>query len=144
MIVIHPAGLGRCYLLLQHRYGAQHWGFPKGTTEPGESDWQTAVRELQEETGIAQFVQIPNFRKEIQYQFKQDGAFFDKSVVYFMAAAKDRQVVVSEEHTAYGWFSYAEACEKINHANTRELLEQAESFVNMNLDKVRGRRKPSA
>ena len=36
-------------LLIRHNLG--HWGFPKGHTEPGETDEMTAVREVKEETG---------------------------------------------------------------------------------------------
>ena len=41
-------------LLLQHPDGTKvgHWDFPKGHVEIGESELQTAVRELAEETGI--------------------------------------------------------------------------------------------
>ena len=38
------------YLLLQ--YEAGHWDFVKGNVEPEESEKETVLRELQEETGI--------------------------------------------------------------------------------------------
>lgn len=37
-------------LLVQH--GARHWSFPKGHVESGETDCETAIREVKEETGI--------------------------------------------------------------------------------------------
>ncbi|NLV98242.1 MAG: NUDIX domain-containing protein [Clostridiaceae bacterium] len=37
-------------LLVQH--SASHWSFPKGHVEKGESDYETAIREVREETGI--------------------------------------------------------------------------------------------
>ncbi len=37
-------------LLVQH--SASHWSFPKGHVENGESDCETAIREVKEETGI--------------------------------------------------------------------------------------------
>ena len=39
------------YLLLH--YEAGHWDFVKGNVEPTESEKDTVIRELQEETGIA-------------------------------------------------------------------------------------------
>ena len=40
-------------LLLCHVTGATWWDIPKGGQDPGETPRQTAVREMQEETGIA-------------------------------------------------------------------------------------------
>ena len=37
-------------LVIQH--GAGHWSFPKGHMEAGESEHETAIREVAEETGI--------------------------------------------------------------------------------------------
>ena len=40
------------YLLMQTSYGEHHWTPPKGHVDPGESDYETAVRETAEEAGI--------------------------------------------------------------------------------------------
>jgi 8-oxo-dGTP pyrophosphatase MutT (NUDIX family) len=37
-------------ILFIHRRGS--WDLPKGKEEAGESKWQTAIREVEEETGI--------------------------------------------------------------------------------------------
>jgi len=39
-------------LLVQHTYGPLNWELPGGASEPGESVLETALRELQEETGL--------------------------------------------------------------------------------------------
>ena len=39
-------------VLLCHVTGAKHWDLPKGKVDPGETEIQAAVRELQEETSI--------------------------------------------------------------------------------------------
>lgn len=39
------------FCLIRHTEG--HWGFPKGHQDIGESEQETATRELQEETGIS-------------------------------------------------------------------------------------------
>jgi 8-oxo-dGTP diphosphatase len=39
-------------LLLVHRPKYDDWTFPKGKAEPGESDQDCAVREVEEETGL--------------------------------------------------------------------------------------------
>ena len=40
------------FLLLLHKHG-HYWSFPKGRKNKGESDLETARREIREETGIA-------------------------------------------------------------------------------------------
>ena len=54
------------YLLL--RYGAGHWDFVKGNIEPNESEKETVIRELQEETGIVDARFIEGFRILISTQ----------------------------------------------------------------------------
>ena len=38
-------------LLIRHKNGG-HWSFPKGHVETGETEPQTALREIKEETGL--------------------------------------------------------------------------------------------
>ena len=41
-------------LVLYKNYKSKYegWVLPKGTVEPGEEHWQTALREVREETGV--------------------------------------------------------------------------------------------
>ncbi|MBD3304395.1 NUDIX domain-containing protein, partial [Candidatus Woesearchaeota archaeon] len=39
------------YLLVKHKEGG-HWDFPKGHAEEGETEEETALREIYEETGL--------------------------------------------------------------------------------------------
>lgn len=39
------------YLLLKASYGSLHWSSPKGYVDPGEEDYDAALREVTEETG---------------------------------------------------------------------------------------------
>jgi tRNA nucleotidyltransferase (CCA-adding enzyme) len=49
-IILYDSDLKQ-YLLV-HGLKSQKWGFPKGHMEQGETEEQTALRELEEETGI--------------------------------------------------------------------------------------------
>lgn len=54
-IVFRPAPQDRpdrTLEILLVRYGHDHWGFPKGRMEPGETEEETAIREVREETGV--------------------------------------------------------------------------------------------
>jgi 8-oxo-dGTP diphosphatase len=44
---------GRVEILLVHRPRYDDWSLPKGKCEPGESDEECALREVEEETGLA-------------------------------------------------------------------------------------------
>ena len=71
-----------CYLL-QHRdpkpdiFYPSHWGFFGGAGEPGETDEQTIVREIREETGL----DIPMADMTYFTDFKFDFAFAGRPVV---------------------------------------------------------------
>ncbi|MGP4004696.1 NUDIX domain-containing protein [Streptomyces sp. 8N706] len=39
-------------VMLKSVYGTKAWQFPGGNMDPGESPWETAVRETREETGL--------------------------------------------------------------------------------------------
>ena len=59
------------YLLLH--YEAGHWDYVKGQVEPNESEKDTVVRELEEETGITNARFVEDFREEISYFYRREG-----------------------------------------------------------------------
>ena len=74
-------------LLIKHTNGG-HWSFPKGHVEPGETEAQTALREVREETGLE--VQIDtSFREVVSYSPRKDTI---KNVVYFLAWVKSKEI----------------------------------------------------
>ena len=72
-------------LLIRHVKG-RHISFPKGHVEPGETEAETAEREIREETGLR--VQVDTgFRAENTYMVRADT---EKLVVYFIAVARNQ------------------------------------------------------
>ncbi len=59
-VLVRRAVSGWETLLIRHANGG-HWAFPKGHVEPGETEAQTALREIREETAIAASL-WPGFR----------------------------------------------------------------------------------
>jgi 8-oxo-dGTP pyrophosphatase MutT (NUDIX family) len=58
------------------------WTLPKGTPNPGESREETAIREVEEETGLK--VRITGTLDSIEYTFVQSGTRIHKTVHYFL------------------------------------------------------------
>jgi bis(5'-nucleosidyl)-tetraphosphatase len=57
-------------LLILHREG-NHWGFPKGKANPGETPLEAATRELKEETGLSVIQILREEPLAEQYQFRR-------------------------------------------------------------------------
>ena len=114
------------YLLLQN---AGRWDFPKGGVEKGESELQTVLREVREETGLGKISIVPGFRKVIEYFYRRDGRNIHKQVVYLLASTVEDKVRISFEHQGFGWFPYLEALERASYGNSKMTLTEAEKFL---------------
>ena len=51
-VLWRPTTCGRLEVVVVHRPRYDDWSLPKGKLEPGESDEDAAVREVEEETGV--------------------------------------------------------------------------------------------
>ncbi len=130
-VLFHDDEGSRRYLLLQHTDGT-HWSFPKGTIEDGESLQETARRELFEETGISQIEIIAGFTETERYHFVSNGQPIDKEVTYFLARSKQKSVNLSWEHLQFIWLPYAKALDQLTFDSMKNLLRQAEDFLQRN------------
>lgn len=115
------------YLLLN--YAAGHWDFVKGNVEPNESEKQTVVRELQEETSITDAEFIDGFREAIAYFYRRQGLTVHKEVVFFIMESHTDQVKLSFEHVGYTWLDYEHALEKLTFRNSKDVLIKAHEFL---------------
>jgi 8-oxo-dGTP pyrophosphatase MutT (NUDIX family) len=116
----------REYLLLD--YG-RHWDFAKGHLEKGEDDLAAALRELREETGIADAQPIPGFHHEITYFFRdRKKGLIRKTVVFFLGqtAAGDGDIVLSHEHEGFKFLPFEKAIRETTYPNARQVLRLAE------------------
>jgi bis(5'-nucleosidyl)-tetraphosphatase len=129
-VVYRKVGNSRLYLLLQN---AGRWDFPKGGVEKGESEIQTVVREVEEETGLGDLSIVPGFRKVIEYFYRRDGKNVHKQVVYLLGITDRASVKISFEHQGFGWFPYNEALERASYDNSKVTLTEAEKFIRHSL-----------
>lgn len=110
-------------VLIMYQVENQYWEFPKGKVEPDEDVWETAVRELAEETGITKFKQVKEFKEEINYQFEIKGELIKRKAIYFLITTT-QDVKLSHEHQEYKWISLAAADQYLKHDNQRKLINK--------------------
>ena len=114
-------------LLIKNKY-TDCWSFPKGHVEEGENEYQTAIRETFEETGIE--VKIENgFRMESKYMIGKKKNI-EKTVVYFTALTTRAFVVPQpEEISAFRWFFEDEFPYDHSFDNDKVIFEEALKFI---------------
>ena len=124
--VIFTEGEREREVLLIRNKRAGHVSFPKGHVEPGETERQTAEREVLEETGVSLKMTEP-FRTTTKYPI---GANITKEVVYF-AALTDRAPLKAQEEevSEISWVPVSEALGRITHENDRNIFSRAYAFI---------------
>jgi len=110
--------------LLRHRDGG-HWGFPKGRIEPRETEYEAAVREAYEETGLTDLEPLAEARLTSRYRFVREGRTVSKTVSYYIARVVSGDAVTSREHSESRWASLDEAMTTLGFAETRRILTAA-------------------
>jgi bis(5'-nucleosidyl)-tetraphosphatase len=115
------------YLLLH--YEAGHWDFVKGNMELNESEKDTVIRELQEETGITDAKFIEDFREKVEYFYRRQGATIHKEVVFFLIETHTEKIELSYEHIGYAWLNYPRALEQLTFKNAKDVLQKAHELL---------------
>ncbi|HHV81189.1 MAG TPA: NUDIX hydrolase [bacterium] len=76
-------------LMILDRFGK--WTFPKGKIEEGESLEETAIRELEEETGIK--VKIEQYIRETNYSYTDENrGTIEKTVYWYLGRAESEEI----------------------------------------------------
>ncbi len=119
--VVYWESEGERLYLLEHMQGG-HFAMPKGHVEAGESERETAEREIWEETGLRVHVDC-TFRAVTSYR-PYPGCV--KEVVYFLTRAASRETVAQpEEVRAVQWLPLDAALRTLSFENDREILRRA-------------------
>lgn len=108
----------------------EHWDFSKGHIEKGENDADAAKREIIEETGLDDIKIISGFQKIIKYYFTvAPHKTIFKTVVFYLAETKIKDVKISDEHIGFKWLSYKEALKQLTFEKPKNILKKANSFL---------------
>ena len=115
------------YVIAETKNGC--FGFPKGHVENGETEAETATREVLEDTGLTVDF-IDGFREESFYTFTWSGELISKHVVYFLAEYSRQAIRVQEsELNSARLMSYEDAASVLQFADIKGILARANEFI---------------
>ena len=113
------------YVLIRQTNGV--YGFPKGHMEPGETERETALREIREEVGLNPTL-LEGFCATESYEIPS--RFSRKTVVYFLGEFSGQKPVVQQtELTQVELLSYEDAMALLRFRDKRETLRKAQEFI---------------
>ena len=116
---------GRLFFLVEHMIQG-HTSIPKGHVEGNETEAETAVREIREETNLRVRLDTA-FRRETRYS-PYEG--IEKQVVFFAAEALSSDMKNQEsEVSSLEWLPSEEAAPAMTYDSDREVLSQAETYL---------------
>ena len=120
-VIFRRAEDGWNVLLIRHTKG-RHISFPKGHVEPGETESQTAEREILEETGLKVRVDR-RCRAENRYNIRPDT---QKLVVIFAAVTTQTEITPQPEEIAEAfWLPVEEAAARLTYERDRKIMRDA-------------------
>lgn len=106
-------------LIVKHQKG--HFDFPKGHVENNETEVETALREVKEETNLE--IELDERKRYVISYSPKEGTI--KEVIFFLAKPITKEVKPQVNEIAeIKWLSFEEALERITYDNSRELLKQ--------------------
>lgn len=95
------------------------WGFPKGHVEENETELQTAIREVKEETNLD--VKVDERKRYIIEYLTEEGS--EKQVIYFVAKVIGGEIKPQEiEIKEIAWLDFEDAINIVTYDNTKEML----------------------
>jgi 8-oxo-dGTP pyrophosphatase MutT (NUDIX family) len=127
-VVFRVDGGRTLFLLIRDSY--QNWGFPKGHVENGEQPEAAALREVTEETGLADLT-LRGSLESIDWFFRFRGQLIHKVCHFYLIETTEAATLPQESEgiTACRWTPFDEAQTLISYANARDVLKRAQEIV---------------
>ena len=127
--VVYRKVKGEVKWLIGKHSGYHRWGFPKGLVEKGESLRQTALREVEEETGIKTRI-VKKIPEPERYIYTMASTKIFKQVDYFLMEYRSGKIDDHDwEMEEVQWFSYDQVKEKLGFAGAKKILEKAKQLL---------------
>ena len=122
---------GMVFLVVKNKSG-NHWGFPKGTPEDGESEEQTARREFEEETGLKSPEKIEGPLVEETYIFTtREGEKAQKINKFFVGKMEVEEKIGEplSDILETRWVTSEEALSLFSFDETRDTLFKTQKIL---------------
>ncbi len=114
------------YVIIENRRGT--YGFPKGHVEGNETEIETALREIKEETNL-DVTLIDGFRTTDEYFLPRKEKTL-KTVVYFLGEYSDQEIKAQQsEVTSFKLATFEEALSIFDFPNQKRIITEANEFL---------------
>ena len=124
--IVYRKSHGNTEILLIKHINSGHWSFPKGHVEGNETEVETAIREIKEETAIDVMID-PTFRETVSYYPKRDT---QNTVVYFIGKAKNYDYIPQEEEISeIRWVDIGYASNILTYENDKNIVNKAKTAI---------------
>jgi 8-oxo-dGTP pyrophosphatase MutT (NUDIX family) len=111
--------------------GEEYWDIPGGRIQKDATPEDTLKREIQEEIGNIELSNIKNiamFLSNIRIPINEKEHIGLVLSVYSCEIPQDASIALSEEHTAYDWFSPVEAAKLLSFKYPKEFTKVVNSL----------------
>jgi 8-oxo-dGTP pyrophosphatase MutT (NUDIX family) len=126
--VVYRKFHGNTEILLIRHIKSGCWSFPKGHVEKGETEIQTAAREIKEETNIDVLID-DGFRETVTFSPRRDTS---KTVVYFVGKAISRDAKPQlDEISEMRWMEIGQAISYLTYENDKIIATKAKAFISL-------------
>lgn len=122
-VVIYRGKILLLYKNYRNKY--EGWVLPKGTVEEGESHRETALREVEEETGVK--ADIKEYIAKSEYSFNISEDVVEKEVYWYLMSSNNYYSKPQRKEFFYhsGYYKYIEAYHLLKFPNEKIILEKA-------------------
>jgi 8-oxo-dGTP pyrophosphatase MutT (NUDIX family) len=131
-VVFHRKGKTIQVLLLHRVLHWKGWEFPKGGCRKGETQLQTLKRELCEELGVSEFLQIKKSPVKLEFfdSARNKKVEMQAFLVELPASAKISILKNKcKEHSSFKWVSKLQALKLLSFENQKKVFRKALRFV---------------
>lgn len=131
LVVVHTEDLQ--VLLLERADHPGYWQSVTGSQDPGETLYQTAVREVTEETGLdaAGYI-LTDWQKQNRYEIYEEwrwrygpDVYFNTEHVFDLCVPCTLPIeIAAREHLNYVWLPWQQAAEKVFSSSNAEAIRE--------------------